>query len=135
MLSQPPIWSEKRVYIEFGKKLAVYSRWGLLFEAACREPEVRMGNRNSGLEATGIPVANPEFRMANREQNPNYAYFPVFQFFITFSSFIRFQKFQLRYDRIGMYFLKSEFRMSSSHFEKSPFLVCEWAKFYTYDLK
>ena len=121
MHSQPPTLSEKRVYIEFGKKLAVYSRWELIFEPVCREPEVRMGNRNSGLEAIGIPVANPEFWMANREQNPNYAYFPVFQFFIIFSSFIRFQKFQLRYDRIGMYFLKSEFRIFISHFKKSPF--------------
>ena len=94
-----------------------------------------MGNRNSGLEATGIPVANPEFRMANREQKSELCHFPVFQFFITFSLFILFQKFQLRYDRIGMYFLKSEFRIFISHFKKSPFLVRESAKFYTYDIK
>ena len=72
MLSQPPTLSEKRVYIEFGKKLAVYSRWGLIFYAACREPEVRMGNWNSGLGATGIPDGRQRAKVQNM---------PIFPFF------------------------------------------------------
>ena len=85
MLSQHLILSEKRVYIEFGKKLAVYSRWGLLFEAACREPEVRMGNRNSGLEETGIPVwEQPEFRMAGSEQKFKICLFSRFSILYNF---------------------------------------------------